>query len=128
MNKQKGDKCHVAYLTSIVNILTECALRNAGLFNGKKCFDDDPSNSLYVIDDDEYILGVASRRMDGAYPNLNNPKIVWKIKEYYGTTSFGSRGADGVYETQLDGYELEKFREITGRRIHHVLIVDDHFT
>ena len=128
MNKQKGDKCHIAYLTAIVNILTEHTLRNVGLFSGTKCFDDDPASSIYVVDNTGYLLGVTSRRMDGAYPTLNNPKIVWEIKEYYGTKSFGSRVADGVYETQLDGYEFEKFRQLCTDQIHHALIVDDHFT
>ena len=30
---------------------------------------------------------------------------LWEIKEYYYTTTFGSRVADGVYETLLDGLE-----------------------
>jgi len=30
---------------------------------------------------------------------------------YYYTTTFGSRVEDGVYETLLDGMELEELRE-----------------
>ena len=127
-NKQKGDKHHVAYLSAIVNILTEHTLRAAGFFTGKKCFVDDPNKYLYVTDRNGYIVGAASRRMDGAYPDVVNPKIVWEIKEYYGTTSFGSRVADGVYETQLDGYELSALSHRSQHPIHHVLIVDDYFT
>lgn len=128
MNKQKGEKRHEAYLTAIVNILTEKTLREAGLFGGRKCFDDDPSQSLYAINRDGYLVGTASRRMDGAYPGVINPRIVWEIKEYYGTTSFGSRVADGVYETQLDGYELRALSHRSGNTIFHALIVDDYFT
>lgn len=128
MNKQSGAKRHILYLTAIVNILTERTLRLHGPVNEGDYFDDDPNKYLYIVDDNQYVVGVASRHMDGAYPNLVNPKIVWEIKEYYGTTSFGSRVADGVYETQLDGYELDKFRQITGRRVYHALIVDDYYT
>ena len=39
-----------------------------------------------------------------------NPIAIWEIKEYYYTTTFGSRIADGVYETPLDGMELEELR------------------
>ena len=34
----------------------------------------------------------------------------WEIKEYYGTTTLGSRVADGVYETMLDGLELRELQ------------------
>lgn len=128
MNKQKGEKRHVAYLTAIINILTEKTLRNAGLFTGQKCFVDDPEKYLYITDANGYIIGAASRRMDGAYPDIVNPRIVWEIKEYYGTTSFGSRVADGVYETQLDGYELATLSHRSARPIFHALIIDDYFT
>lgn len=128
MNKQSEDKRHELYLSSIVNILTEKTLREEGLFTGTPCFADDPNKFLCVVNQENRIVGAASRRMDGAYPDLNSPKIVWEIKEYYGTTSFGSRVADGVYESQLDGYELQRFEKFTGQRIHHVLIVDDHYT
>lgn len=128
MNKQKGDKRHEAYLTAIVNILTERTLREAGLFSGTKCFVDDPTRYLYAINGKGYLVGAASRRMDGAYPDTINPKLVWEIKEYYGTTSFGSRVADGVYETQLDGYEIADISRRSGNSILHALIVDDYFT
>ncbi len=53
---------------------------------------------------------------------------VWEIKEYYYTTTFGSRVADGVYETLLDGYELSEIRNHLDRPVKHYLMVDDHFT
>lgn len=128
MNKQSGEKRHELYLSAIVNILTERTVRENGLFAGVKCFADDPNRFLCVVDQENRIVGAASRRMDGAYPDLNSPKIVWEIKEYYGTTSFGSRVADGVYESQLDGYELQRFEKLTGKQIYHALIVDDYYT
>ena len=36
--------------------------------------------------------------------------------------------ADGVYETLLDGMELEEMHEHTGRRVEHMLALDAHFT
>jgi len=66
--------------------------------------------------------------MDGAYPSINNPVACWEVKEYYGTTTFGSRVADGIYETMLDGRELEELAQNEGVQILHYLIVDDRFT
>lgn len=66
--------------------------------------------------------------MDGAYPSIVNPLAVWEIKEYYGTTTFGSRVADGIYETMLDGEEFIELQNQYGRDIKHYLIVDDRFT
>jgi hypothetical protein len=67
------------------------------------------------------------RWMDGAYPELNHPVATWEIKEYYGTTTFGSRVADGVYETALDGYELNDLRDVAVD-VRHYLLLDDRFT
>jgi hypothetical protein len=55
---------------------------------------------------------------------------VWEIKEYYYTTTFGSRVADGVYESLLDGLELEEIRADTKGKIDikHYLMVDAHYT
>ena len=57
-----------------------------------------------------------------------DPIAIWEIKEYYYTTTFGSRVADGVYETLLDGMELEELRAATGRKVRHVLFIDDRYT
>jgi hypothetical protein len=69
-----------------------------------------------------------SRRVDGAFPNIVNPIAIWEIKEYYHTTTFGSRVADGVYETLLDGYELDEIRHSLNRPVNHYLMVDDYYT
>ena len=50
---------------------------------------------------------------------------VWEIKEYYYTTTFGSRVADGVYEALLDGLELEELRGTTPGRHQALSTVDD---
>src|SRR5436305_4645772 len=119
-NKQSGDKRHPAYLTCIVNLLTEQALQGPA-FNPYPL-------GLIVVTDATKPLRVLSRRMDGAYPCIITPLAIWEIKEYYGSTTFGSRIADGVYETMLDGEEFAELREHTGRDIKHYLIVDDYRT
>jgi hypothetical protein len=119
-NKQKAEKRHFAYLTGIINILTERAL-------GGLHFDHNPKRFVVVTANDKP-LRTLSRRVDGTYPSTTNPKAIWEIKEYYGTTTFGSRVADGVYETLLDGYELDELRMETKIDIKHYLIIDDYFT
>jgi len=120
MNKQKVKKRHYAYLTGIVNMLTEKGL--AG-----RSFDDEP-RGLTVMTRDHIPLRTLSRWMDGAYPSRIDPMAIWEVKEYYGTTTFGSRVADGVYETMLDGEELTELRMTEGRRVLHYLILDDRYT
>lgn len=119
-NKQKGDKRHYAYLTGMLNMLTEATL-------GHLNFEADPRKQI-VITKNQQPLRTLTRRVDGAYPSTTNPIALWEIKEYYGTTTFGSRVADGIYETMLDGYELEELRMTQDFDIKHYLIVDDHFT
>ena len=61
-------------------------------------------------------------------PGHVDPLAVWEIKEYYYTTTFGSRVADGVYETLLDGMELQELAEQEGVTVEHLLMVDAHYT
>lgn len=44
------------------------------------------------------------------------------------TKTFGSRVADGVYESLLDGLELEKLWLMEKVKVLHYLMVDDKFT
>lgn len=120
LNKQKNEKKHHAYLTGIINMLTEKTLDGCG-------FDDDP-RGLTVVTKNKSVVRTLSRWMDGAYPSMINPIAIWEVKEYYGTTTFGSRVADGVYETMLDGMELRELNRDHGIRINHYLIIDDRFT
>ena len=53
---------------------------------------------------------------------------MWEIKEYYYATTFGSRVADGVYETQLDGYEFRDISQRSGKPITHVFFLDAYKT
>lgn len=120
MNKQKGEKKGPAFLTGMVNMLVEA---NVGV---APC-DFDPK-ALTTVTHNAMPLRTLSRRVDGAFPSVVNPLAIWEIKEYYYTTTFGSRVADGVYETLVDGMELEELESVSRRKIYHVLFVDDHFT
>ena len=120
MNKQKAEKKNYAFLTGMVNMLVEANIGDA------PC-DYDP-RSLTTMTHDAMPLRTLSRRVDGAFPSVVNPIALWEIKEYYYTTTFGSRVADGVYETLLDGMELEELEAVAQRKVQHVLFIDDHFT
>lgn len=120
MNKQKGEKRAPAYLTGIVNTLIEANC-------GELSFVDDPKK-LTTFTLGGTPLRTLARRMDGCFPSAVNPIAVWEIKEYYYTTTFGSRIADGIYETLLDGMELEELREHEGIKVQHLLIVDAYQT
>lgn len=120
MNKQKGKKKAPAYFTASINMLIES---NA---EGLPC-NYDP-RELTTVTLNNAPLRTLARRIDGAFPGPVNPIAVWEIKEYYYTTTFGSRVADGVYETLLDGMELEELRKEEKIDVKHYLMVDSHFT
>ena len=129
MNKQKDEKNKVAYFTAIINMLIEA---NIG---GLPC-NYNPQELTTVTRNREPFRTLA-RRIDGAFPRPVDPLAVWEIKEYYYTTTFGSRVADGVYETLLDGMELEELdvalqelATLEDRPIHiqHLLMVDAYDT
>lgn len=120
MNRQKGEKRHEAYLSSMVAMFAEEAFGQNGFVND--------AQKLAILTEGNALKGIFSRRFDGVIPSTRDPFAMWEVKEYYGTTSFGSRVADGVYETLLDGYEINAFENEYGRRIAHYLFVDDKFT
>lgn len=120
LNKQKGEKKAEAFLTGLVNMMIEAHAQ------GMSC-NYDPRELTTLTRDGEPLRTLA-RRVDGAFPATVNPIAVWEIKEYYYTTTFGSRVADGVYETLLDGMELEELREHENIDVKHYLMVDAYFT
>jgi hypothetical protein len=120
MNKQTGEKAKVAYLTAMVNMLVAANAEGVD-------FDHDP-RQLTTITRDGMPIRTFARRVDGAFPTAVNPLAVWEIKEYYYTTTFGSRVADGVYETLLDGMEMEELFEHEGIKVEHILVIDAHYT
>lgn len=120
MNKQKGRKRAPAFFTGIINMLIES---NA---DGLGC-EYDP-RTLTTVTQCGAPIRTLARRVDGAFTSAVNPIAVWEIKEYYYTTTFGSRVADGVYETLLDGMEIEELRLSEGIDVKHLLMIDAHYT
>ena len=97
-----------------------------GNVDGYPC-DYDP-RELTVVTRKNMPLRIMARRVDGAFTSTVNPVALWEVKEYYYTTTFGSRVADGVYETLLDGMELTELLTNEGTKINHYLMVDSHLT
>lgn len=120
MNKQKNEKKDHNYLTGLVNMMIEANI-------GDHPCDYDP-RKLTTVTKGQLPCRTLSRRVDGAFPGPVNPIAIWEIKEYYYTTTFGSRIADGVYETLLDGLELEELREHEDTDVEHYLMVDAYDT
>lgn len=116
MNKQKGEKKEPSYFTGLINMLVDEAL------GGLPC-NFDPGELTTFTRDGQPVRTLA-RRVDGTFPSPINPIALWEIKEYYFTTTFGSRVADGVYESLLDGVELEEMEQNAGIRAEHYLFVD----
>ena len=120
MNKQRGEKKAPAYFTGLINMLIEAHSE------GLPC-DYDPK-SLTIVTRNGFPVRTLARRLDGAFTDPVNPVAVWEIKEYYYTTTFGSRVADAIYESQLDGMELMELHKAEGIQIDHYLFVDSHFS
>lgn len=119
-NKQQGDKRAPAYFTGIINSLIEA------YSDGLPC--DYNPRKLATITREGMLIRTFARQFDGAFTSIVNPVAVWEIKEYYYTTTFGGRVADGVYETLLDGMELEELREHEHIDVKHYLMIDSHYT
>ncbi|WKA53434.1 DUF7687 domain-containing protein [Planococcus shixiaomingii] len=131
LNKQKGLMKQTAYLTAITNILTESTIRDFadrnGLEYGKDIgFNHDPRSLSYVLGEDRNLEGIFTRRFDGAIPDVNNAHLIWELKEYYYTTTFGSKISGAVYESQLDGHEAKRIKNEAGVFVKHVLIIDSY--
>jgi len=139
MKKQSGDMKKPAFFTGIINMLIEQQL------GGLPC--NYNPQELTTVTRNRQPFRTLARRIDGAFPGPVDPLAVWEIKEYYYTTTFGSRVADGVCETLLDGMELQelesglreirpaerglRFRASARHRpptIQHLLMVDAYFT
>lgn len=120
LNKQTGAKKAEAYFTGIVNMLIESNCGNLPCeYNPRE---------LTSVTVNGAPVRTLARWVDGAFPGTVNPIAVWEVKEYYYTTSFGSRIADGVYESLLDGMELEELREHEKIDVKHYLMVDAYDT
>ena len=120
LNKQSEPKKAPAFFTGIINMLIEA--------NAKRTPCDYDPRTLTTVTHKQRPVRTLARRIDGAFPSAVNPVAVWEIKEYYYTTTFGSRVADGVYESLLDGMELEELRLSEGFDVKHYLMIDAHYT
>jgi hypothetical protein len=120
MNKQSGAKKAPAYFIGIVNMLIQA---NA---EGIPC--DYNPHALTNFTSSGWPIRTFARRVDGAFPAAQNPIALWEIKEYHYTTTFGSRVADGIYETLLDGMEIEELRNTEGIQVLQYLMIDSHYT
>jgi len=121
INKQSKEKKNPAYLTGCVNMLIQSSLKD-----NYSCKYDAKEISSFTSN--KFPVRSLSRRVDGSFPGVINPIALWEIKEYYYTTSFGSRIADGIYETMLDGYELKEVKKVINRPVFHYLFIDAKFT
>lgn len=81
-----------------------------------------PQRSCLWIDSDGLV--VTARNLDGAIPDLENPLIIWEIKEYWGQTKGGSKMSDAIYECMLVGMELRFMERQNRKRIAHVCMID----
>lgn len=120
LNKQKGEKRAPAYLTGIVNMIIEA--------NAAEWDCDYNPRSLTTVTRNNLPVRTLARWVDGAFPATVNPITIWEVKEYYYTTTFGSRVADGVYESLLDGMELEELLEHEAIDVKHYLMIDAYDT
>lgn len=120
MNKQSGVKCTEAYFTALINLLVGHHLQGMP-------FNHDPRQLTSFTLNNEPVR-TFSRRVDGCFPQVVNPVALWEIKEYYHTTTLGSRVADGIYETQLDGMEIREMREKENIVVLHYLMIDAYLT
>ncbi len=120
MNKQRDEKKAPAYFTGLINMLIEAEIDRA------EC-DYDPKQ-LTKVTDEVGLVGTLARRIDGAYRSVIDPIAIWEIKEYYYTTTFGSRVAGGIYETLLDGMELKRLASVSEKSVAHYFFLDSHRT
>ncbi len=120
MNKQSGEKKAPNYLQAIINVLirANCEGLAANL----------TPRSLTTVTREGKPLRTLARWVDGAFPDTVNPIAVWEVKEHYHTTSFGSRVSGAIYETLLDGMELDELRVNEGMDVKHYLMVDAYKT
>lgn len=115
-NLQRGELNHPKYLAGLVNMVVEVEL-------GDRTHDCNP-NALVTITKDRVPVRTLARRVDGAYPSVNDPYAIWEVKEFYDSKTFGSRVADSIYESMLDGSELAELRATEGIDIKHYLMMD----
>ncbi len=119
-NNQGKAKGAYRYLNGIINMLAERTLGNVPIVYNPM--------EMTAFTRQNIPARSMSRRVDGAIPGVINPLAIWEIKEYYYTTTFGSKISDGIYATQLDGHELNEIHKTFGFNVRHIMFIDGHFT
>lgn len=119
-NNQGKAKGAPRYLNCLINMIAEQEIGNTEI-------DYNPME-MTSFTKDKLPIRSMTRRVDGAIPGVINPSAIWEIKEYYYTTTFGSKISDGIYATQLDGHELNEIKRSVDITVRHIMFVDGHYT
>lgn len=114
LNKQgSGEKLIFA---NSVNLVLE---RETGID-----FNPNPRMLPTVLDSEKNLKTTLPKWPDGAFPTARNPLALWEVKEFYSSTTFGSRIADAIYEMMLFGEEVQTLQEETEQKIDLYLMTD----
>lgn len=87
-------------------------------------FNPNPRTLPTVLDDKNSLQMTLPKWPDGAFPTARDPRAIWEVKEFYSSTTFGSRIADAIYEIMLFNEELDTLRNETGMEVELYLMTD----
>lgn len=87
-------------------------------------FNPNPRMLPTVLDSDNNLQMTLPKWPDGAFPTARNPRAIWEVKEFYSSTTFGSRIADAIYEIMLFNEELDTLHNETGSEVELYLMTD----
>lgn len=87
-------------------------------------FNPNPRMLPTVLDEEKNLQMTLPKWPDGAFPTARNPLGIWEVKEFYSSTTFGSRIADAIYEIMLFSEELDTLHNETGREVELYLMTD----
>lgn len=87
-------------------------------------FNPNPRMLPTVLDDEKNLQMTLPKWPDGAFPTARNPLAIWEVKEFYSSTTFGSRIADAIYEIMLFSEELDTLHNETGEEVELYLMTD----
>jgi hypothetical protein len=87
-------------------------------------FNPNPRMLPTVLDSEKRLQMTLPKWPDGAFPTARNPLAIWEVKEFYSSTTFGSRIADAIYEIMLFNEELDTLHSETGSEVELYLMTD----
>jgi hypothetical protein len=114
LNKQ-GSGAKLVFANS-VNLVLE---RETGIE-----FNPNPRMLPTVLDSEDNLQITLPKWPDGAFPTARNPLSLWEVKEFYSSTTFGSRIADAIYEMMLFSEEAQTLQEETNQELDLYLMTD----